>query len=675
MVNKIVFLFLCLGNYLNAVVVMVSASNGEILNWSAFENLNQFDVLEITFPSTTDSAQLLASGNMTILPTITSNGSLRFTSSSGTITHEGTIETAGVIFEAKKILLMNHSVVDTSGSMGGGNIYIGGGWHGMDPGIQNAKTVGVDSTAIIRSDALANGNGGIVVIWSDVATGFIGSIASTGLNGNGGQVEISSKRYLILDGSVDVSATNGSDGMLFLDPLSITVQAANPDIDGNGTNLDITFVTQLDDATTTPAGFPNANSIITAGALAALLTNNVSLTLAAQDFITFNAALSPAGMNVTLTLEAPTVNLNNPITLASGGVLAGSGVTTVNVGASGNPQNGIDIAASGTVVNLAAATYTVSPAAFNIINKNLTLNGQGIGSTTISLVGAVPTHSSRNPMIYVQGGTNTVIQNMSLDGNNIGFPTNGNITGILYSDAGGIVSNVHVTEIANSAPPYGGGQQGVAIRGSSAVGPLNFNVTDCTIDHFQKAAIVANGSLIIDISGNVITGLGTTSTPSAIGIQISSGATGSVTGNNISGIQFADHASSQGILAFIAGDNLIISNNILSNNDEGVLSLDTGAGLTISDNMISNSGDTGIIAADTAGNTIISGNTLTNNGGLAGPAAGNTGIYLFSSSLQTFEVTQNSITPAPGTSAIFTQGNAVGQAPDVSLLQNIFIDP
>ncbi len=435
----------------------------------------------------------------------------------------------------------------------------------------------------------------------------------------------------------------------------------------------MTSTTQLDNATTTPAGFPNAASIITAGALSGLLTNNVSITLAAQTFITVNAPISPAGTNVTLTLQAPTVNLNSPITLASGGVLNGIGVNTVNVGPSGKPQNGIDVVANGGTVNLATATYA---APLNIISKNLTLNGNGQANTTIGVTGAVPSHSSRNPAIYVQDGTNVIIQNLTVNGNNIGFPTNGSIVGIFYSNAGGTIANNHVTQMANSAPPYGGGQQGNGIRAiTSSGGPYTLNIDSNLVDFFQKAGIVVNGAqLTATINNNTVNGLGVLSTPAAIGIQFSGGSA-TISNNAVSGIMYMTHNSSAGIFVFSTNPNVTISGNTVTSNDEGIFVQDAGAGLTIENNTVQNSGDTGIGVVDTAGLSTISSNTLINNGGLAGPGDANTSIYLFSSANEPFDVTNNSITPAVGTAGIFTQGNAANQAPIADLVGNTFTGP
>lgn len=678
MVKKLCFLLFSLFTFFStqtllAEIVTVNVTPGTILKWSKYSLLEPQDTLNIVLSDPLGEVTLYNADPIVISDTIQCNGKLRIKSDSQ-IVHGGTITAPYIILENANITLGSNSTIDASGANAGGNIYVGGGWHGDDPNIKNAKILTVDEGAQIFADALSTGNGGIVVLWSDISTYFNGQIfaRANGTSGSGGEVEISGKKHLRFDGEVDVSSLHGSSGHLTLDPTSITIQAASPDINGNGSGLDITSVTQLNDATTTPAGFPNASSIITAGALSGLLTNNVSLILAAQQFITVNAPITTASTNVTLTFTAPIVNLNSPITLGSGGVLAGVGASVVNVGPSGNPQNGIDIVSSGGTVNLATATY-IAP--LNILNKDLTLNGNGQTNTTILVTGAVPSHSSRNPAIYVQGGSSVIVQNLKVDCNNVGFPTNANITGILYVNAGGTISNTHITQVANTAPPYAGGQQGVAIRAfGTSGGPFVLNISGNTIDFFQKAAIVVSGALLTsNISNNTIIGQGL-STPAALGIQMSDG-TGTISGNSISNLIFSDHQQSAAVLVFNTSPNVIVSANTISNSDDAIAAQNVGAGMIIQNNIIQNSGDAGIIVFDTSGTTQVLSNTLINNGGLSGPTGINASIYLFSTTSQSFNVASNSITPAPGTLGLFTQGQAAGQAPVVDLLNNAFIDP
>lgn len=678
MIKKIVYsLTPLLYSSLLGTIVTVNVNPGDVLDWQEYAYLGPGDILQLVLSDPTGQVELTSSEPITITDTVECNGQLKISSQTSWLSNQGTVSASQIILEGNQISLMADSLLDTSSASGGGNIYVGGGWLGNDPNITNAFIVGVEEGALILADAITSGPGGTVVLWSETLTIFQGLISARGMgvSGPGGDVEISSARFLNFNGLVNVSAQNGDDGELFLDPVSITVQTTNPDIDGNGTNLDITTITELDDATTTPTGFPNASSIITASALTALLTNNVNMTLAAQDFITFNAALSPAGTNVILTLVAPTINLNQPITLASGGILAGTGIGTINVGPIGSVQNAIDLASDGTLINLATATY-LGP--LTIINKNPIINGNGSLNTIISCPGGgVPTQGGRNPIIYVQDATSAMIQNLTVDGNYIGFPANPNIIGISFLNAGGTISHCYITEIANSPPPYGGGQQGNGIRAVAQTGgPFTLTVDTTTIDLFQKAAIVAGGaSLIVNLINNTIAGLGIPSTPAAIGIQISNGATGTISGNTITGLQFADHAQSDGILVFLSGPNVVITNNIIDNNDEGILAFGAGSNLVIQDNSFTGNGDSGIAVLDTTGSTSILHNNFKSNGGQANPGNANTSIYLFSSVAETFELEQNSIMPAPSTPALFIQGAALNQAPISELFNNNFIDP
>lgn len=679
MVNRICILTLLFARGVFAAVFTVYATPNEVLHWEDYSHLPPADSLLILLPDVSQEVFLSIEQPGSIGRDIQCNGTLKIFNPSGSIKIGSSIQAPFLIVEAKAIHLDPTATLDVSGDSQGGTVYLGGGWHGENPSIQNAEIVFVSDGSRIYADARTAGPGGTVVLWADRVCGFEGTISAEGKgSGNGGNVEVSSARFLFFDGVVSVASEGGLPGQLLLDPVSITIQAANPDLNGNNTGLNITNLNQLNNATTTPAGFPNASSVITASALIGLLTNNANVTLAAQDYITLNTPFNCPSTNVTITVESPTINLNAPVTLGSGGVLQGVGVTTVNVGPLGLPQNGIDIAPNGCTVNLAsvpAGTPYVAP--WNIINKNITIRGNGIGNTILKMIGAVPVHSGRNPMIYISGASNVIIEHLTVDGNYTGFPTNGNIVGILYANAGGTVSNCHITKIANEPPPYtGGGQQGNCIRASiTSGGPYSLTVDSCTVDFFQKAGMVFNGSpLNLTVTNNTVAGYGSPIHLASIGIQVSSGASGTLSGNSVTGLQYTDHESSVGILLFDAGSNVTVSNNTVSNNDEGILSTTSvvSTGMIIENNIVQNNGDSGIAIIDSTGDTQILSNQLSGNGGLSNPPDINAGIYLFSSTNESFEVSYNAVTPAPGTSAIFIQGQASGAAPNVTLLDNTF---
>ena len=116
------------------------------------------------------------------------------------------------------------ATIDASGEGGGGTINIGGNLGGQGP-LQNASELSVDADTTILADATVAGDGGRVVLWSDLATEYFGSISITGgaESGDGGFAEVSSKLNLTFDGSVDGKAPNGETGQLLLDPVNFSI--------------------------------------------------------------------------------------------------------------------------------------------------------------------------------------------------------------------------------------------------------------------------------------------------------------------------------------------------------------------------------------------------------------------------------------------------------------------
>lgn len=88
--------------------------------------------------------------------------------------------------------------IDASGVNGGGEVLVGGGFQGADADVRNATSTFFAGDASVRADALDQGDGGTVIVWSDNVTRYYGDISATGgLNGgNGGFAEVSGKQYL-----------------------------------------------------------------------------------------------------------------------------------------------------------------------------------------------------------------------------------------------------------------------------------------------------------------------------------------------------------------------------------------------------------------------------------------------------------------------------------------------
>lgn len=183
----------------------------------------------------------------------------------------GTPQKGGeIIFEAPEISVEAGSVLDVSGALGGGRMFIGGGFQGSgtDRGgnavdiSQNAEIVTVEAGALLDASASASGDAGQVIIWSDDTTTFAGDIVATSVDGTGGFAEVSGKDTLSFLGTADLRSENGQFGTLLLDPGGLTVSTAA----SGGNNLNDTDVE-------TALGFANV-VITTVGASTGLDTDN-----------------------------------------------------------------------------------------------------------------------------------------------------------------------------------------------------------------------------------------------------------------------------------------------------------------------------------------------------------------------------------------------------------------
>ncbi|MGY8904880.1 MAG: beta strand repeat-containing protein [Burkholderiales bacterium] len=133
---------------------------------------------------------------------------------------------------ANKVKLKSGAVIEATGSTGGGEVLIGGGYQGHDSRLTNAQQTATEQGVRINADAQQNGNGGTVVIWSDGQTHSAANISAQGglEGGNGGLVETSGKQYLDVKAAPNVSAraAGALGGEWLLDPTSIIVGMPAP---------------------------------------------------------------------------------------------------------------------------------------------------------------------------------------------------------------------------------------------------------------------------------------------------------------------------------------------------------------------------------------------------------------------------------------------------------------
>lgn len=277
------------------------------------------------------------------------NGSVVLGGNAGTVKISGKINVSGkgagqkggkVKITGNRIAMLDTASIDASGSAGGGEVLIGGDYLGSNAAIQNAQYVVFSKNAVVNADAIDQGDGGKVIVWSNEGTQYYGTIYARGglQGGNGGFIETSGKDFLTMSGIAYANAYNGGTaGLWLLDPSNVLIQAAataNGTFDGGDPNI---FT-------------PNAdNSVVNTATIIAALEAGTSVTILSTgagsqagnitvvDPITVNSGTTP----VTLTLSAATPN---PVSADSQILIS------ANINATGGPALNVTLTNAGNIV-------------------------------------------------------------------------------------------------------------------------------------------------------------------------------------------------------------------------------------------------------------------------------------------------------------------------------------
>jgi len=346
------------------------------------------------------------------------NGHIFLDAIGGQTTVDGVLDasaTAGtggqVIATGDRVLIKSGAHLTASGTTGGGEILVGGSWQGSDPTIHQAIGTIVEQGALLEANATDTGNGGTVVAWSDVSntdsvTRAYGSFeAMGGVNGgDGGRIETSGHWLDTTGVEGSAAAPKGNAGEWLFDPYNVTItsvnlngvfSAANPAIwtpsNNSSTILNTDINTRLGAGTsvtittngagTTQSGDITVNSAITK----ASGSNNVTLTLRAENSIIQNAAISNTGgtgkLNIVLDADYNSTGigngigiilLNNNITTNGGNLSFGTGRTaTIN---SASVTVGGDVFVGGS----AAQTISTNGGSVDVKGDMLVANTNGL---------------------------------------------------------------------------------------------------------------------------------------------------------------------------------------------------------------------------------------------------------------------------------------------------------
>jgi hypothetical protein len=265
-------------------------------------------------------------------------------------------------------------------------------------------------------------------------------------------------------------------------------------------------------------------------------------------------------------------------------------------------QDAVD-AVNGSTINVLPGTYEEQV----VIDKDLDLVGSGAGATIIQSPTTLTEFFGTNyPIVLAQNADNVNIHDLTINGLGRGN-SNSRFVGVGYNNAGGGIYDCEVLDIRDT--PFSGAQHGVAIyTWNDDTVTRNFTVSGCDISGFQKNAMALNSSattqLIVNVTGNTVTGYGPTDITAQNGIQVSGDvSTGTISGNTITGIAYDNTAATtkwvaSSILNYYADVDVI--GNTVSNAHVGLYNIDGSGQILENDITIEKIGvyAFGIIATD-----------------------------------------------------------------------------
>ena len=472
-----------------------------------------------------------------------SGGEITVQGESGTLLAQGVVEAKGeeqqggqIQLFATQVGLIGSARVDASGQDGGGTVLIGGDRHGHNPDVQNAWRTYFGPNATVKADAIRNGDGGKVIVWSDDITRFYGNISARGGTGggNGGFAEVSGKEYLIYRGTTDLSAQGGRFGTLLLDPRDITIQGSGSDnselnantpsgepagaiyfADPNGTT-DFTLSASTVSASTADIVL-QAQRDVNVDASVNITTAGVGFAAQAGRDININQSLTTNGGKIRLEADSPhqpggadgigQVNITAPVNSCGGAVPAtcsGASITLIG-GGNSSPNGGFALNAN---VNagtggISVALSTNSSALDFFIgaggNTQLSSNDTGFLLTTGTLTlgraisgGPDGTGTPITENVATGAITLTVNSLSQLNASPISLSSNSGTTFELVAGSGGITLDRPLTTFQTTV--------------IDTTGPLTIN---STLSTSNNNLIINAASVILGASGSISTGSGT----------------------------------------------------------------------------------------------------------------------------------------------------------------------
>ncbi|HEX4504652.1 MAG TPA: YDG domain-containing protein [Alphaproteobacteria bacterium] len=614
-----------------------------------------------------------------------------------------------IVATGDKVIVGKHAVIDASGAKAGGTIKIGGGPHGKDTTVANARTTTVAAGAMIDASATQSGNGGNIAVWSNDTTRFAGTALATGgpQGGDGGWIETSGHRRLsVIPGErVSTLATDGKTGTWLLDPSDIVISGSTTAHGGFDSGTPINTFTPNQDLST----------LETIDLTAALALNNVVVTTScggcngpSDGKITVIQAFSWSA-NTSLTLHADNdIEIDGAIT-GGGPIVLSAGNTTAAGSISINaPLKSTSLSATAGTAGVINLSFNGVPATVETTGGGQTYNSPVVlvtdlgtlkesGNGPITFMGTVDANPAGGVALSVDAGsTGTVTFKQAVGGigaldgfSSTGKATlDGNITTnhtLLFTGALTLGADVALTSSgpidfeATVDGPFdltadASGQLTIAQAIGGSMSPTKLIASGHTIA--LNAPITTNGPLSLTSTqasttlaiDGALTATGNTVTLSSQGAITQSQiiTAGTLTGSAVGGATFDGSNAISAVGAFSSAGNFVLDNTVALtqtggttiNAGTGTITIDNGsAAFTQSGTLTTTSTSASAVKVQTAG--ALSTATITASSGKV--TLGGAGITL-AASVSTTGLTLTSTGIVKQTGGVITASTLTGSS-------------
>ncbi|HWQ25584.1 MAG TPA: filamentous hemagglutinin N-terminal domain-containing protein, partial [Chlorobaculum sp.] len=272
-----------------------------------------------------------------------------------------------VIATGDRVLVTGNAHLTASGATGGGEVLVGGSWQNSDSTVWQSTDATVEKGALLEANATDRGNGGTVVVWSDVTnpdsiTRAYGTFEAKGGSngGDGGRIETSGHKVDIAEVKVNAGATQGTGGLWLIDPYDYTIDAtaATAIVSSLDAGTSVTIDTSVSggpgDAGSGPGNITVASAITKTTA-----TGTPTLTLTADNSIVLNANIGNTLGTLNLTMNSTGGGITGT------GNISGNGATIFNVGGGSGTYSGVISDGSGTRTVTKSGSGTLTLGAVN----------------------------------------------------------------------------------------------------------------------------------------------------------------------------------------------------------------------------------------------------------------------------------------------------------------------